>query len=208
MSDHVAVLRQPWGYLHRNLSGKYRVVAISDAATEFDYLKSDRTAVLQDGVYVHFGQPRQVELLESDADLLDLFFANGGFQGRKYELLSYITGNKLTGDATPYLAPATVLPESATHGIQKLEVQGRCFTNLPQQPTEYIIRPELEQELSRTLVDDRHPVITLVGRGGEIDRNSVESKRPSELIDYATATPFAIGFLETAFAIEDSSSGI
>ena len=42
----------------------------------------------------------------------------------------------------------------------------------------------------------------------EIVRNSVESKRPSELIDYATATPLAIGFLETAFAIEDSSIGI
>ncbi len=42
----------------------------------------------------------------------------------------------------------------------------------------------------------------------EIDGNSVESKRPSELIDYATATAFAIGFLETAFAIVDSSAGI
>ena len=42
----------------------------------------------------------------------------------------------------------------------------------------------------------------------EIARNSVESKRPSELIDYATAAPFAIDFLETALAIDDSSSGI
>jgi len=42
----------------------------------------------------------------------------------------------------------------------------------------------------------------------EIARNSVESERPSELIDYATAAPFANGFLETAFAIEDSSNGI
>ena len=42
----------------------------------------------------------------------------------------------------------------------------------------------------------------------EIARNSVESKRPSELIDYATLTPFAIGLLETAFAIDDSSIGI
>ena len=39
-------------------------------------------------------------------------------------------------------------------------------------------------------------------------RNSVESKRPSELIDYATTTSLAIGFLETAFAFEDSSIGI
>ena len=45
-------------------------------------------------------------------------------------------------------------------------------------------------------------------RTTEIARNSVESKRPSELIDYATATPFARGFLETALAIADSSIGI
>jgi hypothetical protein len=42
----------------------------------------------------------------------------------------------------------------------------------------------------------------------EVARNSVESKRRSELIDYATATPFAIGFLETAFAIAGNSIGI
>ena len=42
----------------------------------------------------------------------------------------------------------------------------------------------------------------------EIARNVVESQRPSTLIDYATATPFAIGFLETALAIEDSGNGI
>ncbi|MGA2435275.1 MAG: hypothetical protein ABSG25_08320, partial [Bryobacteraceae bacterium] len=40
----------------------------------------------------------------------------------------------------------------------------------------------------------------------EIARNSVESQRLSTLIDYATAAPFAIDFLETAFAIEDSNS--
>ncbi|MGA2434975.1 MAG: hypothetical protein ABSG25_06780, partial [Bryobacteraceae bacterium] len=39
----------------------------------------------------------------------------------------------------------------------------------------------------------------------EIARNSVESQRLSTLIDYATAAPFAIDFLETAFAIEDSN---
>ena len=44
--------------------------------------------------------------------------------------------------------------------------------------------------------------------GVEIARCSVESQRPSELIHYATATPFAIDFLETALAIEDNSSGI
>ena len=48
----------------------------------------------------------------------------------------------------------------------------------------------------------------IVNEFGEVARNSVESKRPSELIGYAATTPFAIGFLETAFTIEDSSMGI
>jgi len=42
----------------------------------------------------------------------------------------------------------------------------------------------------------------------EVARSSVESERPSEFIGYATAAPFAIGFLETAFAIEDNNMGI
>jgi hypothetical protein len=42
----------------------------------------------------------------------------------------------------------------------------------------------------------------------EIARNVVESQRPSTLIDYAIAAPFANGFFETALAIEDSSKGI
>jgi len=166
LSDHLLVLQQPWAYLHRNLSGKYRVMKLCANAPEFDPLKADRQTALQDGIYVHFGQPRRVDLLESNPDILDFYYANGGFIGRKYELLSYITGNKAQADGTQYLAPATELPQSATQGVQKLEVQGKCFTNLPQQPAEYIARSELEAELHRTLLNDRHPVVTLVGRGG------------------------------------------
>jgi hypothetical protein len=166
MSDHLLVLHRSWAYLHRNLSGKYRVVKLCDNTAAFETLKSDRSTTLQDGVYVHFGSPRLVELIESNADILDFYLANGGFKGRQHELLSYITGSKMIGDGTPYLAPATELPPSGTHGIRKLEVLGQCFTNLPQAPSEYIARTDLERELYQTLTNDRHPVITLVGRGG------------------------------------------
>ena len=166
MSDHLLVLLRPWAYLHRNLSGKYRVVSLCDAPSDFDRLKGDRSVVLNDGVYIHFGEPRLVELMQSDADALDIYLVNGGFQSRRYELLSYISGAKVLGDGTAYLAPATELPASGTHGVQKLEVQGKCFTNLPQAPSEYIGRPDLERELRQTLMNDRHPMITLVGRGG------------------------------------------
>lgn len=166
LSDHLLVFQRPWAYLHRNLSGKYRVVKLTNDVGAFESLKGDRGTVLQDGVYVHFGAPRRVDLIESNADVLDFYLVNGGFRGRQHELLSYITGSKVSGDGTPYLAPATELPPSGTHGVKTLEVQGKCFTNLPQAPSEYIARADLERELYQTLANDRHPVITLVGRGG------------------------------------------
>ena len=43
---------------------------------------------------------------------------------------------------------------------------------------------------------------------GEDARDSVESKRPSEPIDYATAIPLATDFLETRLAIDASNIGI
>ncbi len=48
----------------------------------------------------------------------------------------------------------------------------------------------------------------LASARGEDARTSVESERLSVLIAYATATPFTIDFLGTAWAIEDSKSGI
>src|SRR5213595_1817551 len=42
----------------------------------------------------------------------------------------------------------------------------------------------------------------------QIARNSVESQRLSILIHYATAAPFAIGFLEAALAMEETNIGI
>ncbi len=139
---------------------------VTDDIASFEGLKGDRSTTLQDGLYIHFGTPRRVDLIESNSDVLDFYLVNGGFRGRQHELLSYITGSKVNGDGTPYLAPATELPQSGTHGIKTLEVQGKCFTNLPQAPSEYIARADLERELYQILVNDRHPVITLVGRGG------------------------------------------
>ncbi|MGA2435391.1 MAG: hypothetical protein ABSG25_08900, partial [Bryobacteraceae bacterium] len=55
------------------------------------------------------------------------------------------------------------------------------------------------------VVGQASPLSDQVSRTLEIARNSVESQRLSTLIDYATAAPFAIDFLETAFAIEDSN---
>jgi tetratricopeptide (TPR) repeat protein len=155
-----------WVYLHRNLSGKYKVSDISNNATRFHYLKTDRNPNFENGVYVFLNKPTKVELLETNSDLIDFSFPNGGFNNKRYETLSYITGNKNFSDASSYLTPPGDLPSSETEGLGKLDLIGNTFNNLPTSMQSYIKRDELELELKKTLKDDRHPIITLTGRGG------------------------------------------
>ncbi len=161
-----SLFQRPWVYLHRNLSGKYRITQLSAQPLQFESLKSDRSVSLPDGVYIYFDRPTPLELVFSDMDATDFFVPNGGFNGKRFEVISYITGHIRTEDASNYLAPATELPPSETEGIGSLEIQGNCFGNLPPVPPGYISRPELEGELAEKLSDERHPVITLAGRGG------------------------------------------
>jgi hypothetical protein len=155
-----------WAYLHRNLSGKYKVNEISHNATRFHYLRKDSSSKHDNGVYIFLNKTVKVELLLSNSDLTDFFFPNGGFNNKRFELLSYITGNKEYHDASSHLIPPGELPSSETEGIGKLEVIGNVFTNLPSINQIYINREELEAELYKKLLDERHPIITLTGRGG------------------------------------------
>src|SRR5579884_2903517 len=157
---------EEWAYLHRNLSGKYRVVPISHTVGRFAYLKSENLHSLPDGVYIFADEPRRLTTMLSDVDLTDFFFANGGFRGTSYEALSYITDDRRRIEATDFATPPTPLPESETAGRSNLDVQGHSFGNLPQRLTDYESRKALEDELMSVLKDDRHPMITLSGRGG------------------------------------------
>jgi hypothetical protein len=164
--DNFELFQRQWVYLHRNLSGKYRVTKLAHSADAFDRLKSTTSEMLPDGVYVDYGEPARVELADSDVEATDFFLANGAFNEKTFELLSYLSGDVIRHDATPYVEPIGPLPESETHGLTGLELIGRAFTNLPSRPKGYIRRRALEQELSSVLTDDRHPIVTLVGRGG------------------------------------------
>lgn len=167
--DNLRLFGRPWAFLHRNLSGKYRVTMWTDEAAGFEVLKTGRMAELPnlpEGVYLHLGEPALVELVQSDQDGSDFFFPNGKFNDKKFEMISYVTGNKTLADAKPFLAPPNLLPESETRGRGALDMQGKCFGNLPPSPSGYIDRPALEGELSEELLNDRHPVVTLVGSGG------------------------------------------
>ncbi|MGE3979238.1 MAG: NB-ARC domain-containing protein, partial [Nitrospira sp.] len=65
-----------------------------------------------------------------------------------------------------YLTPPGSLPPSETEGKGELLVKGKCFSNAPELIRDYVLRPQLEEDLLRLLLDDKHPIITLVGRGG------------------------------------------
>jgi len=164
--ENFSLLRRPWAYLYRNLSGKYRVSNISGDCEKFDYLKSHNDESLKNGVYVFIGTPRHVHLMESNPELQDFYYPNGGLKRKSYELLSYITDDKIDGDASLFQVPPGQLPASETEGHGELLLRGKCFSNAPDKQRDYINREELESELGKLLLDERRPIITLVGRGG------------------------------------------
>lgn len=163
------IFEKPWAYLHRNLSGKYNVAPIGGDGIAFRALTSAaalKAENLPKGVYISVGRPRRVELVHSDLDVADFYVPNGAFDGKTYELHSLITDGRLQGDASPYLAVAGARPSSETEGNGELGVVGQVFSNMPSVPTGYVARPQLESEVLKILTNDRHPIVTLVGRGG------------------------------------------
>lgn len=166
-ANNLSLFKLPWAYLKRNLSGKYRVSNMSNDGSPFEPLKKDKETNLEDGVYVFLDTYRRVPLLKSDSNLTDFYLPNGGFNKNTFECLSYISDNRSYEDVTPYLIPPGDLPKSETEGLSKLEViNDKCFSNLPKNNEVYVKRKELEGELKSFILNDRHPVITLVGRGG------------------------------------------
>lgn len=167
--EHNPLFLRPWAYLHRNLSGKYKVIPMGGGEGVFASLKTVSAisqSAYQNGIYISFDSLRRVDLLYTDADVSDFFFPNGAFKGRTFELHSLISDNRQDGDASPYLASASELPVSETHGVGQLDVTNNVWSNLPPAPPSYIHRPDLETEITSILTNDRHPIVTLVGRGG------------------------------------------
>jgi hypothetical protein len=163
------IFSMPWAYLHRNQSGEYRVIEIGGDQDVFGSLKSSAAIDgknYANGIYLCAGGYRRVELLHADLDVSDFFVPNGSFKNGTYELHSLVTDSRLKGDATPYLAISSERPPSETEGRGELEVLGQVWTNLPAPTAGYVRRPRLEDEVRQTLTNDRHPIVTLVGRGG------------------------------------------
>jgi hypothetical protein len=157
---------RPWAHLYRNLSGKYRVSAITEDVSAFAAFKKVQDLNLPDGIYLFMGGPRRIGLMHTDAELHDFFYANGGLSSKKFELLSYYSDDKLDGDGMAFLTPPGLLPPSETHGHGDLIPQGKCLSNAPELMRDYVGRPALESDLFKLLSDDKRPIVTLLGRGG------------------------------------------
>lgn len=170
LTHNLTVITVPCAVIRRNLSGKFRVVSITQLDSLFEALKTKDTYTYADGVYLNFGDLCFTPLCHADIDLSDIYLANGAFQSTAgsgtYEVLSYVTDNRERIDGSRYLNAVAQLSDSETHGYPDLDVFGETFANLPPQSREYVTRDELEGELLDILVDDRHPVVSLVGRGG------------------------------------------
>ena len=156
-----------WVYIHRNLSGKYKISSLLGAAKPFDYLRRTRDERLRDGVYIFVGRPLHVPLTFSNQDLSDIYLPNGNYRNSTFELLSYSTNATVREDASPWSTPPARLPRSETEGKSVLEPLGNTFANLPRESVGHIPRTDLESilvdELSKS---DRHPIISLTGPGG------------------------------------------
>ena len=157
----------PWVYLHRNLSGKYRVSPLLGDPAPFEYLKKTDAVRLPDGVFLYLTRPLYVRLVFSDPDLLDLFLPNGNHRGASFEVLSYFTNETKPIAGSAWSAPPARLPPSETEGGSVLEPVGNCFGNLPPRPIGYVPRSGLESRIRDELLEtDRHPIVSLTGPGG------------------------------------------
>lgn len=181
--DNLSLLTIPSAYLKRNLSGKYRVSEIGSNTGNFEEFKTKTNISIEDGVYIFLGKYLKIPLLISDPELTDFYIANGGFSNEKYELISYFTDDKKSGDSKEFLGPIGPLPKSESEGLGELSCCGNTFTNVPGLSYDYIQREELEGQLESLLTDDRRPLITLLGRGG-IGKTSLALKVIPRLYDH------------------------
>jgi len=165
--DGTQIFKLPWAYLHRNLSGKYRVSPLLGDCSPFDFLKRTRDVRLQNGVHLYLGTPIYVPLVFSDSDLRDVFVPNGNFRSQKFEALSYVTNEIERKDGSAWLDPPGQLPPSETEGRPTLEQVGNTFANLPLTHVGHVPRPGLESRVLEELLEtDRHPIVSLTGPGG------------------------------------------
>lgn len=170
LATELGLLRVPWMHLHQNLNSKYRVTPLAGDCSPFDHLKHETHHRFESGcVFVGVGSELcMTPLVASEAGSRMLYLANGSYSASNgtAEFLDYATDERRRLDRQAWSIPPDKLPPSETHGLPELDVIGETFANLPPRLPGYVSRSELEEKLVQLLLDDRHPVVTLVGLGG------------------------------------------
>ena len=192
--ENTEILQLQWVYLHRNLSGKYRVTPLTIQPSAFDFLKSTVEHGYKNGVYFALGNNENtsfcpVPLIFTDSQVNDIYLPNGNYKdkGQTFESLSYATNSTLNQDGAYWSNPPMRLPPSETEGGSNLDVLGNTFTNSPTASPDYIKREDPENSLIGELLKaDRHPIITLTGPGG-IGKTSITIAAIHEISNYDPA---------------------
>lgn len=169
VADNLGFLNAPWMHLHQNLNGRFRLTPLSGDCSPYSYLKTEAGHRVEVGpVYVGFGADLSPSpLVWSEAGTDDVYLANGAFRpDESVEFLDYRNDDRRRLDRRNWVIPPDRLPKSETSAGLELDAVGRSFANIPPPRRGYVARSELESALYRLLTDDRHPVVTLVGRGG------------------------------------------
>ena len=171
--ERAELFQLPWVHLHRNFSGKYRVSPLANESLPFDYLKRTATEHYPNGVYIGLSadgrpaRPLPVQLVFTDANLLDILLPNGNFKNDQFEVLSYVSNTDERQNGSAWTLPPNRLPRSGTEGGASLEPLGDTFANVPPRDRNYIRRPTLERQIRHELKEvSRHRILTLTGPGG------------------------------------------
>lgn len=166
--ENFKLFEKQWLYIYKTNNGNTKSIKLNLNHVEtLLYLKPDN--YIKDGVYVVLEKEKiiYIDLIDTDIDLNDFFLPNGRFNDKKYETLSYITGNTIERDSKYFHLPIEPLPKSETNGLEKLELINETFTNLPIIKRQYVDRVVIEDKLYNALLDPkRWPIISLRGRGG------------------------------------------
>ena len=172
--ENFRLFARPWAYVSQSMSGKYRVVKMTEAAHTLDRLKTieGRRYQLSQGVYILFAESfeetsiRSVDLVSTDIESLDFFMPNGGWNNKRYKALSYISNTEKAIDGKDYQTLASDLPPSDTRSLKAAVIEDSIYT-MPSRQAGYIGRHDPEERLLRELVEDnQHRIVTLVGGGG------------------------------------------
>ncbi|MDD3908082.1 MAG: NB-ARC domain-containing protein [Bacteroidales bacterium] len=206
LCQNIDIFNLPWAHLRRNLSGKYRVTYLSNKSEDFDFLKGPNDECYKDGIYISMNGLRDIQLMATDADLSEIYFANGMFKNATYDMLSYESNSIRREPNDLYLQAVESLPISETQGLGILDAVNNCFTNIPASCHLYVPRNMLEEQLEKQiLLADQHPIVSLTGPGG-IGKTTLAIKVINKIMN-STSNPYYLIIWFSARDIDLLTSG-